>query len=522
MPNPIPLSPLVEYKHLQSEKLKAQAKLSELHLSRRRKEVAAVHPITMGKVYAPHWFTCETPPFHWEITDYAMKLNRFVVAAPVGSGKTVLLTKLLPLWSVLFEDVNEILLISNSNEMASGWLDEIRIMIESSREFQQDFGNIQGTHWGSSDLEFIIPGPARARRCVIKARGKGCAIRGLHPDRIILDDPQDEDSLKTAKVMDDFDDWFRGALLTRLDTVHKKLTYVGTAINENAYVVKLVSEPPQGWVAKAYSILNEEGHSIWPQKYSDDELARRRSEMGEHRFMADFMNAPLRNMRGKRFDLSKVKTERLIWNTEKSFGSLCLDPSFSVGGDQFAFTLVEQTHEGIWKVHEAIGQNTGTPDMLRTLWELWDRYEDKIDVIGIEMGGGAGDSLLYLINEEERRRKVSLPISILKHGRQKSKDDRIELLAPLIETGRIVLAPGTSDLRYEMVEWRTGRSHAKDNLLDSLCMHLEVQKPARPVRIPQRTRDDFVRERYRSIKDVMKKLTHKRPLSRWERMEAHG
>ncbi len=520
MANPILLDPSVEYRQLAKEKLKAESLLAMADVSRRRKEIALSHPIRLGKIYAPHWFTCETPPFHWEIVDYAMRLNRFVVAAPVGSGKTVLLTKLMPLWSVLAEPVTEILLISNSNEMASGWLDELRIMIESNKEFLEDFGDIRGTHWGSSELEFLIPEHGRIRRCIIKARGKGCAIRGLHPDRIFVDDPQDEDSLKTPKVMDDYDDWFRGALLTRLDTAQKKLTYIGTAINEYAYIVKLVSEPPAGWIAKAYSILDAEGHSIWPAKYSDEELERRRQEMGDARFMADFMNAPLRNMKGKRFDMSKVRVETFEWNVAKSFGSLCLDPSFTQGGDQWAFTLVEQTENSLWKVHEAIGQNTGTPAMLAMLWKLWDRYRSHIGVVGIEAGGGAGDSLLYLIQEEEKKRKTSLPIQVLKHGRLRSKDDRIELLSPLIETGRILLRPGLNELRYEMSEWRTGRSHASDNLLDSLCMHLEVQRPRLPEKRIVKTREDEVRERFRSIQAANRRMMGvRKPQNRWDRME---
>ena len=162
------VSPEVEYRQMREEALRGTARLTQRACSRLRREIALEHPIQLGKVYAGHWFSSGTPPFHWEITDYAIRLNRFVVAAPVGSGKTVLLTKLLPLWSTLAEDVTEILLISNSNEMASGWLDEIKLFVDSSQEFREDFGRIQGLHWGSDELEFMLPHPSgRTRRCVI-------------------------------------------------------------------------------------------------------------------------------------------------------------------------------------------------------------------------------------------------------------------------------------------------------------------------------------------------------------------
>lgn len=496
-----------EYDRTHRELLRAVASLGRLEVSRVRREAALSHPIRLGKVYMPQWFEYRTPEFHWEITELAMRSNRFVVAAPVGSGKTILLTKLLPVWSALAEDVSELLLISNSNEMASGWLDEMRIMMDSSREFLEDFGDVRGTHWGSSELEFLIPWKGSKRRCVIKARGKGCAIRGLHPDRIIVDDPQDEESVRSDKQRDDFDDWFRGALLTRLDTPRKKLCFIGTAITDLTYIVGLIQNPPAGYVTRAYSILDEQGKSIFPDKFPEEELARRRAEMGEAKFMADFMNLPLRNTKGRRFDISKVKTSLESWRA-KSYGSVCLDPSFTVGGDPWGLTLVEQTEHAQWHVHVARAEATGTGPMLQALWDLWEQEQRRISVIGIEIGASQ-NSLMYLIQEQERQKRTRLPIVWLKHTMVKTKEQRIELLAPIVETGRLSLHPGLTDLRQELLTWRSGDRHATDNLIDSLAMHLEVQRPRSPVYAVERTRQDELRARYQGIRKVMERYGRK-------------
>lgn len=506
----------VEARRTMQEVLRATSKLLGRRVSDVRKRVALSHPILFGKVYFPEWFPLRTPEFHWEMATCAMRTNRVAVAAPIGSGKTKILTQCLPVWSVFAEPIQEVLLISNSGQMASGWLDELRIKMSASDEMLEDFGKFKGQHWGSEELEmFVTDASTRVRRVVVKARGRGCAIRGLHPDRIILDDPQDEESLKSVAQIEDFEFWLKKALIGRLDTPDKKLTYVATCIQEEAYIVSLIESPLPGWVVKCYAALDDDGKSLWPEKWDEAELERRRMEIGEEHFRTEYLNRPARKSSGRVFQLGKLE-ERVQRVDSHSFLSLCLDPSFTEGGDQWAFTLVEQNRNRSWHVHEAIAENSGPREMLDRLFEFAAKYPD-LDVIGIEKGSGGGNALPLLIEDRERLHRTWLPISWIVRNSKRSKQERIELLGPLIETGRMSLAPSLTNLRTELLHYRTGGGNQRDNLLDSLAMHLEVQVAKRPYEPKPVTREQEIHDRYVKMEAVAKRLAPRKPLGRYDR-----
>lgn len=488
--------------------LEACAELTDMDLSERRKSLASLHPLVFGLVYFPHWLTCELADFHWEMSTNFRDLWRYAVCAPVGSGKTVILTKLGLLWSAFFEDSHELLLISNSSQMAEGWLDEMRIATETSDFLRYDFGSFMGTRWGSTDLEFIFrDGERMRRRCVIKGRGKGCAVRGLHPDRIVIDDPQDEGDVKTEKVRDDFSEWLRGALLTRLDTPAKKLTYVATAFDEKAYIVEILHSPPPGWVTVAYSMEDEQGHSIFPSKYPDEVLLTRKLEMGEARYAADFLNAPLSSRRGRIFHPANVTTVDGWKMTMDSYVTMTVDPAYVAGGDNWGITVVDQARSGMWYVLEAERDKTGLGPCLAAIFRMCLAYKGKIRELGVEVGGGGQESMKFNLESMARRRGVNLPpMRWLTHSSKKSKDQRVQMLLPLWESGRICLKPRHGDLREEILNYRPDDTHNDDALVDSLAMHLELQVPRSGWKPEKPTREQEIRDRFNAIRSPIERM----------------
>jgi hypothetical protein len=504
-----------------SDWLYAAASLLGVKVREARRAIGGINPIFFGRVYFPELFPLKTPDFHWSIIEKTINCNRYAVAATVGIGKTVITTKLTPSWEIFYRNKSEILSVSLSNEMASSWLDEMRARLSACDELREDFGDFIGQHWGSSEAEYSVPnaGPGgKPHRGLVRARGRGCAIRGMRPDHILLDDPQDEDCVKSDKMIEDFREWFWGGLITRLDTDQKLLTVIATAFDDKAFICELINNPPPGWTTDCFSILNDEGKSIWPEKYSDSYLAMRRAEMGELRFFADYMNAPIRRSGGLKFAKGvKTGAERSI--DKHSLVTLCLDPSFAIGGDNYGFTLVEQLPSRTWHVHEAYKNNNGTEAMLDKLFEMTDAYP-QIDSIGIELGGSDQSALTFLIADREKARGRKLPIMWLKHGPNRSKEQRIDMLVPLINTGRLEISAGLYDLRRAIVDYRAGMKNQEDALLDSLAMHLEVQTAKRPTVLVSVTEEDRIRNRFRAMMDANKRMRPARPpedrLARYE------
>ena len=464
--------------------LEGAVELGKITESKRRMELASLHPLLFGRIYFPHWLPCEFSQMHWDMATAYRDLWRYAVCAPVGIGKTVALTKIGLLWSVFFEPVKELLLISLSQDMASTWLNEMALACSDSSFLRYDFGDFKGSHWGSTDLEFIFkhPNGRTRRRCVILGRGIGCAVRGMRPDRIILDDPQDENNIKTERVRGDFVEWLKGAVLTRLDTPNKKLTYVATAFDERAYICDLITAPLPGWKTQSFSILDEHGNSTWPEKYPNEVLTTRRMEMGEARFQADFCNAPLSARGGRVFNESHIQTidDHKVGKAPDSWVTMAIDPSFTPGGDNWAVTVVEQTRSGMWYVLECMADNTGLGPCLEAVFSLLKTYKGLIREIAAEVGGGGQGSLRFNMEDMSKRRGISLPsVRWLSHTAKRSKDQRIQQLLPLMESGRICLKSRHSDLREEILSYRPDDSHARDDMVDSLAMHMEIQIPRR-------------------------------------------
>ena len=178
-----------------------------------RKQLAKKHPLLFGRVYLPGWMTYETPEFHWRILDAFMREARYAVAAPVGSAKTTTCTKLGNIWSAFCEPVEELLIVTSAGKLAGMWLEQMGHALETNDMLKEDFGEFKGVHWGSEHLELVFP----HRRCFIRGIGRGEATRGRRPDRITIDDPEDEQSLKSPLQREEFRDWFRTALINRLD-----------------------------------------------------------------------------------------------------------------------------------------------------------------------------------------------------------------------------------------------------------------------------------------------------------------
>jgi len=442
--------------------------------------------------------TYETPEFHWNVLDGFMHQSRYAVAAPVGSAKTTIVTKLGNIWSAFCEPVEELLIVTSTGKLAGMWLEQMGHALETNSRLREDFGDFKGVHWGSEHLELVFPD----RRCFIRGIGRGEATRGRRPDRITIDDPEDEASLKSQGQRDEFRDWFRTALINRLDGDAKHLTYIGTVIRDEALVCELINHPWAGWAAEAYAMWDEEtGESLWPAKFPVEFIQRRREEIGEDAFQQEFQNNPVRTRMRQPFDLTKIKRGSRSLGTGDRV-TACFDPSFRAGGDPWAYTVVQWDDQGDWWLREERKEASGLEELGRALLDVRRRYK-RLDAVGIETAGQQV-SMEYFVKEIERRHRVSFPVVWLKHtGRDLSKEGRIMMLVRLVQAGHLMIAEGLEQTLQEMALWRPGHrggAHApEDHLIDSLQMHMEVIGPKVPVFPVEMTHAERVRQRFKSI-----------------------
>ena len=159
-----------------------------------------------GRYYLPHYFTRPSPPFHrqldtlWKrrvmkgmdpVTEAAAMLaapgKRSAVAAPRGHAKSTVMTLKNVLHAALYGYKQYILLISDTETQAAGFLESIKYELETNPRILRDFGEQMGKKtWKTSSI-LLRSG------CRIDAVGTGQKLRGRRnyqrrPDLILCDD----------------------------------------------------------------------------------------------------------------------------------------------------------------------------------------------------------------------------------------------------------------------------------------------------------------------------------------------
>ena len=495
-----------ERKQIEAELGRCESELMKWDVRERRRQLASWHPILMGKIYFPQWMTRESPPVHFEIVQAVMDHDRVGIAAPVSLAKTTLLTKLMSIWGVLFGEadghpINKVAIVTAAQDLSSEFITDMASKIEHSEEFREDFGQVRGSHWGADTMEFRLPG----RTAWINGYGRLGTIRGRRPDWIFLDDPEDEESVKSQKQRDDFFDWFWGALVGRLDAQGKKLVYIGTCISEETFLTKLIRDPRPGWIVKHYALLNEEtGESLWPDKWTLEAIANRRKEIGEEKFQQEYQNNPVRHFHQRVFDMSQVKVAE--WTIEDTdFVSVAVDPSFVVGGDEWAVTVVAVDRNGDWHEIASFAQKTGTAGWLECLLNVRTKYP-KINACGIE-SGSTQSAVEHIATKWMKEYGVWLPVTYLKHHRAKgSKEQRITRLTGIVNGGRLTLSPGHKGIWDGLERFRSGVEKQEDAYPDSLAMHLELQQARVPTQPIQPTVEEIRHRRIEAMKRMRRQM----------------
>lgn len=223
--------------------------------------------------------------------------------------------------------------------------------------------------WASD--QFTINRPQELRDPSMLAKGLGANITGLRADVIICDDveiPKNCDSpLKRQEMR---------IKLNELDyilTPGGMQLYIGTphtfyTIYQNeAEGSKKECEPfLRGFHKLCLPILNEQGHSAWPQRFSDETIAAIRTRSGENKFLSqmmlksvNFTDSVLRPERlqpySQEIKLSYANEREVLKIGEKKMlsASCWWDPAFgSLKGDNSVIACVFTDESGYYWLHD--------------------------------------------------------------------------------------------------------------------------------------------------------------------------
>ena len=244
--------------------------------------------------------------FHKELVALALN-NRFLaVAAPRNHAKSTVVTLFYVLYCILYQTKKNIVIISSTEEMAVRFLRRVKDELGTANRVLWAFGSLRSDKWSETEIR-------TSTGTVVHAKGRGAQLRGLvdgasRPDLVILDDVEDDQSVRSEIGRYDLESWFNGTVLPTIAPSTGQVIVIGTILHMDSLLNRLVMQDPNNpthsllypeFVSKVYAAIttSDPPAPLWPERFSLGQLdAMKRDYMARDqlsKFFMEWMNDPI-------------------------------------------------------------------------------------------------------------------------------------------------------------------------------------------------------------------------------------
>lgn len=394
------------------------------------------------RTYLPHYFDHPFCEMHYDLMGLAELRNELIfIAAPREHGKSVICSLGDPIHETCHSLMHFYIQVSDIEDLASDFLLFIKIELEENERIKMDFGELLRP--GQEAKDFRTTNGIR-----FKARGRGQRIRGLRnrqyrPDRVRIDDLENDQNVRNPRIVRSSIDWIKGAVLGSLADDFN-LIMVGNLLTRRCVLAQFIFEEEDGrrkYIGRVYRIYKEDGMPLWPEVWPTERIEQRKRQMGSTVFLREMMNDP-RDEEGPFQVIYYYTIEELAGKILDMAGFI--DPSVGSG------------ESNDYKAVVAVGRDCATGDIYvryafikrcsisRMIQASYGMHEDcDTRTIGIE--DNSWQKLLF--NDFDRAAeeyKYHLPLKGVTHTT--NKESRIiSGLESLVERGKIKFLKGHSD-----------------------------------------------------------------------------
>lgn len=405
-----------------------------------------------------------------EIGKYAM------VMMPRGFSKTTLANGIVLSW-ILYQECNFPVYVSETQRHAESQLSNVRGQLESNERILSVFGDlrpaqrVEGKKW-TQDIIQTTTG------ITVAARGRGGQIRGLNidaqrPDRILMDDIEDKESVATAEQREKVKDWAYGDVMPALPRMDENamIFAMGTLLHSEALLMTWSNDPD--WTSIRVGAVDKDGEALWPANMSLEKIAAVKASYTRagrlHIYYMEFENS-IRND-----ETAKFKQSFFIYGKAESelFKALAIDPAISdsAGADYCSFGVVGmELKAGRHHVLECHGERGMLPkdqvDEYFRLSKLYLPQRHGVEAVAYQA------ALVHLLREEMFRRGHYFEIEKQTHTQKKT--ERVEgILQPRFANGYIIFTKRFPLLEQQLLDW----PKSKKDLPDVLAMAIALLDP---------------------------------------------
>lgn len=422
--------------------------------------------------YLPEHFYGVPADFHREIAELLESESRAVFAAPRGHSKSSLITLAYTLYRLAYGLSRYVVVVSDSGPQATDHVGNIYKELLENEKLTRDFPHLAlpgFEHYRSQKVkrttaDFITVGGVR-----VTGKGAGMALRGMRhgsqrPDLLILDDVENDESVRTADQREKLKSWFLKSASNLFGAVGGQLIVIGTVLHRSSLLAWLLSdEGPQSYSKRLYRAVKEDGTALWPDAWTLELLDKKRNEIGSRAFSSEYMNEPV-DEGSTLWKEAWVTPYRVREAPECSRIVVAVDPSVSGTGDACGIVAAGKLGTDAYVLEDNTVQ--GSPaTWARIAVDTYARLH--ADAIVAEKNQG-GLMIEQTIRSVLRLDEPMPPVKLV--WASKGKAVRAEPVATLYEQGVVHHVRGLEKLEDELLTWTPGM--ASPNRLDSVVYAL--------------------------------------------------
>lgn len=401
--------------------------------------------------------------------------DRMLFIMPRGISKTTLINAD-NIKEICYHDNDFLVYLSETGPHAATQLDTVKRQLEGNEAIIQVFGNKKPErndpeHWSSHMLQ-------TTDGVTVVARGRGGQVRGLNvdgkrPSRIIFDDVEDTESVKTDEQRAKTRQWFTGDVVPALPIIQGsrsgQIIGAGTVLHGDALIINIAKDPE--WITVWFGAKDPSGQMLWDKYLTEEQYnAKKRSfiRLGQRsQFRLEFDSSARPEAEQAKFDESYIRYEPR-GNAETVARAIVVDPAISdkKGSDFCSFAVVGITEKGIihlYDVRMEVGMKPQDQvDMYFKLHFLYDCTRHGVEAISYQK------ALVHLLKEEMFRRgktygmKSYFEIDEITHGKT-GKVERVEgILAPRYSAGYITHQRRFPEYEEQLLDWPNGKKDGPD------------------------------------------------------------
>lgn len=408
------------------------------------------------------YYTNKDYKANWHHKEIARQIEEFIKSedqknlmlfVPPQHGKSEISTRNTPAFALGLNPDLKIVICSYSSDLATSFNRDIQRIIDGEDyadifpETKINSKNVVTTQiWLRNSEIFEVVG----RKGFVKAVGVGAGLTGRPADLAIIDDPiKDDMEASSLTIRNNVWNWYLSVLSTRLNNKSKQILIM-TRWHYDDLAGRLLSPDYnphwKDWKVIKFKAISEEkldydprgiGEALWPDMHSLNKLTKLK-DMNESTFASLYQQEPV--IKGG----NKVKTE---WFTFADYCPDNLTVDLWIDGAYTTKTTNDPTGVLITSFDElknklyilgAIEKYLGMPELLKEIPIIADTFKARVNSRVFIEPKASGKSLKQLISNYTNLPAIEINNYLVNEG----KDARLNVAAPYIEAGNVVLIKG--------------------------------------------------------------------------------